>query len=85
MKATALDVTSGRAVIELRPCWPARLLGAKTTIVELERGKHDNGESGHWVAVATQRRLGWLPYSREIEHALDFRPVQSPPVARLLP
>lgn len=82
MKAVAIEVTGTRATVVLTPCWLARVFGARPVVVELERGKRHNGESGHWVAVASQRRLGWIPYSCEIEHALDFRSVERLPTAR---
>lgn len=76
MRAIALDVTAARATVLLRPCWLARWLGAPETIVELERG-----EAWQWIAVATKRRLGWIPHGALIENALDLRPRERLPEA----
>jgi hypothetical protein len=78
--ATALEVTDDHALVELRPCWLARIFGAKTVRIDLTR-RVDRENKVKWFAVNTGTELGWIPYSSEIRHALDFRQVVAPPVA----
>ena len=80
MRATALEVTAERAVVELRPGWLARLLGARTLVVELKR------PGGRWMTAATEDILSrGLPRDRLLLEALDFRPVVAPPRALARP
>lgn len=76
MRATALEVNDTKAVVNLRPCWLARLLGAQeTTVVLMWRERSD----GHgWQAAGSRRWLDSLPHRSEIEDALDFWPVRMP-------
>lgn len=76
MIATALEITADRATVEPRPCWLARLFGARTVRVELEyRG-------GGWHTVNTRNRLhDCNGRDRRILNALDFRPVARLPEA----
>jgi hypothetical protein len=39
MRATAIEVTASTALVELRPCWLARKLGAQVVTIELEPAK----------------------------------------------
>jgi len=78
VKATAIEVEDTRATVMLTPCWIARLLGARPVMIELKR----DHPLSFWFTVTSHRRLGWIPYSRQIEHALDFRAVTDLPLAR---
>ena len=49
MRATALEVAEPTALVELRPCWLARLFGARVVRVELERVQRG------WVARDTEQ------------------------------
>jgi hypothetical protein len=80
MIATAIEVTTRHALVELRPCWLARLFGARTVRIELSWAGNPRGR-GTWRAVNTGIDLYELPYREEIERALDFRPVGELPAA----
>jgi hypothetical protein len=80
MRATCIEWSPTRAVIELRPRWLARAFGARTTLLELE------WSDGQWRTLGTRRsldRLSYREYPEEIRHALDFRPKLELPSATL--
>jgi hypothetical protein len=81
MRATAIDVTDCRAVVELRPCWLARLFGARTVRLEIVRVN----SNGFWRTVYSDDMVTHLEHGALILRALDFRPVGTLPAARLLP
>jgi hypothetical protein len=59
MIATALEVTASTALVELRPCWLARKLGAQVVTVELEAAKPVLSSDAPWRTVANHRTLRW--------------------------
>ncbi len=83
MKATAIEVTELRATVRLRPCWLARLLGARTTTVELEWRERLGYSRCDWHLAASRRPLDDAPHRSAIRDALDFRPVEKLPRAVL--
>jgi hypothetical protein len=58
VRATALEVTETTALVELRPCWLARLFGARTIRVPLSVD-HD----GAYRDSAKAWELRWHPFS----------------------
>lgn len=81
VKVTAIEVTGKRAVVLLRPCWLARLFGARETTLELEWRERVGWGRDEWHAVGSRRPLDDLCHRAEIRYALDFRPRVDLPVA----
>lgn len=80
MRATA-TVDGDIAMVELRPCWLARWLGARTVRIHWDG---DRKNVGRWKASVTGESLVELPYHSKILRALDFQPVEILPVARIV-
>jgi hypothetical protein len=82
VKATAIDVTASTALVELRPCWLARWLGAQVVTVELELTLPVYSSDSPWRTVANHRTLSWLSSAdRRMLHALEHRPRAGVPPA----
>jgi hypothetical protein len=64
MRATALEVTASTALVELRPSWLARKLGAQIVNIELEAAKPVHGSDSPWRTVANHRTLSWSSTGR---------------------
>jgi len=84
VKASAFDVTATSASILLRPCWIARLFGARSVVLELVRGVPEipRLEPEQWITAVTRRRLYDLRHRWLITEALDQRPCVGLPPAR---
>ena len=88
MRVTALEVTETTAIVELRPNWLARLLGARTVLVRLTRSS-----VGTWSLEASGRPIvqhnlygherNGVRHGRALLRALDFRPIAEPPRAEV--
>lgn len=84
MRATALEVTETTALVELRPCWLARMFGARTVVVELVWIEDGHSQtSGQWHSQPTGRCVIEIPYGHAIRNALDFRPAAQLPRAEV--
>lgn len=86
MRATTTELSDTRAVVLLRPCWLARMLGARTVSIELVRSRRSSDVAGmdrvtDWVAASSTRTLAYLPHGDLIRDALDFHVVADLPVA----
>lgn len=82
MKAIATNLhlgggTSGAATVVLRPCWLARLFGARDVTVDLVRG------GTGWRTMNTDRKLEEVKHGELIRDALDFHPRRELPPARI--
>lgn len=93
MRSTLVTINAERtrATVELRPCWLARLFGARPAVVDLNTRKcwhcsSDNHAVSHWQIAVTGRfldpRCGNSREGRRILRALEFRPLVTLPEAR---
>lgn len=78
MIARCISYTGDHATVVLEPCWLARLCGARTVSIDLERKRTPDGNWLIWRATATERDFDHLPNGAAIRNALDFREVGSP-------
>lgn len=79
MKAIAIEVSEDRGVVELRPSWLARWLGARVTRVTVRLDRTI------WRTWPCCEPVTHVKYGSLILHALDFRPVDPIPGARIIP
>jgi hypothetical protein len=75
MRVVVVERGEETATVVLRPCWLARLFGARETVCEI---KH---KAPYWITAGTERTLGYVKRGSLIEEALDFHPVAAPPRA----
>lgn len=87
MRATLMErsVLGRRCVVRLDPSWFGRVvLRQKPTHVELEWSRGlltEDGRDLGWWATGSGQPLSRLKHAALIERALDFQPVEDPPVA----
>ena len=88
MTATCIHLTDTEATVVLRPCWLARLFGARQLFARIARTKSGLSGSpfyGPWKTVATDESIDRRnPRHALILDALEYRPVAQLPEARVL-